>query len=204
MSHHKLLRRLNSAGFTITELSVVMVVIGISTLILYGIFNSSFRNYISLQQDSLQYNTVAFQNQRIATVVRGLTDITEATATSMKFYAYFSPNDANVSFIHYRIEGTKPSLLADVTPMDANPPSGVLLTAEKKTSTIIDSFTTAANVNTFEYLDAAGVVLPQPITDLHTIKGIRINLAQKFNGSQLTDTHRTSVTVSLRNRKTNL
>ena len=191
-------------GFTVIELSVSIVLIGIATLVLYGIFGSTSKNYFSLQQDSVQFNSVAFQTQRIAAVVRGLTDITEATSTTLKFYAYFSPNDSYVSFLHYRLEGAGPSLLADVTPMDANPPNGNLLTAQKKTSTIIQTYSNQSGVGPFEYLDAAGVVIPQPIADLNTIKGVRITLAQQFENSQLTDIHKNSVTVSLRNRKTNL
>lgn len=191
-------------GFTITELTVVIVITSIVAIVLYSIFNTSFLNYLSLEKDSSQYNTLAQQNQRVATVVRGLTDITITNANEMEFYAYFSPNDSYVSLIHYYLAGTNPTLAADVTPMSANPPTGTLLTAQKRTYTIIENFTNTQAVPLFEYLDSAGTVLAQPIADQHNIKGVRVNLAQTFKDSKLSDAYTSSLTVSLRNRKTNL
>jgi hypothetical protein len=43
-----------------------------------------------------------------------------------------------------------------------------------------------------------------PISDLHTIKGIRINLTAQGNGQQNNGVQTVSTQVSLRNRKTNL
>lgn len=197
-------RRLNSQGFTITELTVVIVLVGIVTIVLYTIFNTSFLNYLGLEKDSSQFNSIAQQSQRVATVVRGLTDITSAGNNDMEFYAYFSPNDSYVSKIHYYLSGPNPSLVADVTPMTANPPTGTLLTANKRSYTIIDKFKNQPTTPLFEYLDSVGTTLSQPIGDLHTIKGVRINLTQDLGNSRFGDVYNSSLTVSLRNRKTNL
>ena len=200
MWHHKR----DAKGFTITELTVVIVLVGILTIILYTVFNTSFLNYMGLEKDSSQFNTLAQQTQRVATVVRGLTDITTADNTEMQFYAYFSPNDSYVSQIRYYLAGTGPSLIADVTPMTANPPTGNLLTNQKRTYTIIPTVANQPSTPLFEYLDSVGTTLTQPISDLHNIKGVRVNLAQEMPGSNVSDDYTSSLTVSLRNRKTNL
>ena len=122
----------------------------------------------------------------------------------LSFYFYFSPNDDYVSFVRYYVEGEDPSLFAEVTPMTANPPTGTMITTEKKTYTIIQNFYDKPGTKTFEYLDSSGEVLPQPIGDLHVIKGIRINIAIEINAPKYSDTRTNSITVSLRNRKTNL
>lgn len=198
-----MLRRNDQKGFTIVELTAVIVVTGIATVVMYTIFNTSFLNYLGLQKDSSEFNSVAQQSQRVATVVRGLTDITSASASDLKFYAYFSPNDTYVSFVHYYVSGPKPSLLAEITPMDGNPPTGSLLTAEKRDYTVIEDLgQTPANL--FEYLDSSGNTLTLPIPDLHTIKGITVNLSQDLDDSPAENIYRSSLTVSLRNRKTNL
>ena len=194
----------NASGFTIVELVVAIVLIGILSTVLYTIFNTSFLNYLGLEKDSSQYNTLAQQSQRVATVVRGLTDITIADNNEMEFYAYFSPNDSYVSKIRYYTAGSNPSLMADVIPMTANPPTGTLLTAQKRTYTVIEMFANQPSVTLFEYLDSVGTTLVQPISDLHNIKGVRINLAQDMKGSNISNSYTSSLTVSLRNRKTNL
>ena len=193
----------NKSGFTIVELTVVIVVTSIISIVMYTIFNTSFLNYLGLQKDSTEFNNVAQQSQRIATVVRGLTDITGANNSDLKFYAYFSPNDTYVSFVHYYVSGPKPSLLAEVTPMDANPPTGNLLTAKKRDYTVIEDLGQTPT-NLFEFLDAAGTKLTLPISDLYTIKGITVNLSQDLGGSTPGNIYKSSLSVSLRNRKTNL
>lgn len=163
-------------------------------------------NYLKLyskyQSDSLDFNQLASQSQRIADVLRGATDLITVQANTLTAYAYFSPVDAYVSQVSYYKSADGKSLLADVTPMTANPPNGTLLTAQKKTYTIINNFYQPAGSNLFAYYDSTGTVMTLPITDQHTILQIQVNLATQAthtkNGQTL------STTVSLRNRKTNL
>jgi len=91
--------------------------------------------------------------------------------------------------------------MADLTPYSANPPLGSPVTAKKRTFTIIDNYYAVSGVSLFTYLDANNAALSLPISDLQTIKGVRVALAAKTsNGSN----QALSVQVSLRNRKTNL
>jgi prepilin-type N-terminal cleavage/methylation domain-containing protein len=191
-------------GFTLVELTVVIALSGIASLIIFTVFNTSFLNYLGLQHDSSAFDDLTRSSQRIATVFRGITDITVANNNDVTFYAYFSPNDTYVSYVRYYVAGPKPSLYADVTPMSGNPPTGTLLTASSHTYTIIENFHQEPLVKTFEYLDAAGTAIPQPIADLHTIKGIQVNLAIVITGPKYNDIRTNSLTISLRNRKTNL
>lgn len=118
-------------------------------------------------------------------------------------YSYFSPYDQYVSLIKYYPDNSGTKLLADVTRLTANPPIGTQIAGSLKTFTIIDNFYVPGGTNTFEYLNSAGGTLSLPITDLKTIKGIRINLADRpaSTNSQIV---KMSVEVGLRNRKTNL
>ncbi|MCX6728082.1 MAG: prepilin-type N-terminal cleavage/methylation domain-containing protein [Candidatus Saccharibacteria bacterium] len=191
-------------GFTLVELTVVIALSGIAAIIIFTVFNTSFLNYLGLQQDSSAFDNLTRSSQRIATVFRGITDITVANNNDLTFYSYFSPNDTYVSYVRYYVAGPKPSLYADVTPMDGNPPNGSLLTAKSHTYTIIENFHQDPLVKTFEYLDSSGVAIPQPIADLHTIKGIQVNLSIVITGPKYNDIRSNSLTVSLRNRKTNL
>jgi hypothetical protein len=88
--------------------------------------------------------------------------------------------------------------------MTANPPGGTLITAQTHTVTIIENFYSSPSVNTFEYLDAGGATLTTPIADLHTIKGMRINLAVPITLPSQSGNDTITSQVSLRNRKTNL
>lgn len=203
MTHSK-----NNLGFTVVELLIAISLAAVLSLVAIGFFSSSFNNYIKLSKDSTNLSEVASQTQRIARVLRGLTDISDASSPNeITVYAYFSPVDTYVSQVRYYKNAAGTVLYADVTPMTANPPIGTLITANKKTFTIISTFYTVSGTNLFTYLDAAGNALTNPVTDQHTIKGIRINLAVptivgKANPNNSYTT--TSLQVSLRNRKTNL
>ncbi len=189
-------------GFTLVELLVVISVVAVMVVS----FGSFFTNYLILytkyQKDETNFTELASQSQRIADVLRGLTDITAETANSITIYAYFSPVDSYVSQVTYYLNGTSTAVMADVTPMTANPPVGTLLTAQKKTYTIISNYYHPTNGTLFTYYDASGTALTFPIADEHTITQIQVNLAEPAthtaNGQTLT------TSVGLRNRKINL
>jgi type II secretory pathway pseudopilin PulG len=192
-----------SIGFTLVELVVgitVMAVIGTTFLVF---FKSSLFNYLNLQSDATTMTQINTQAMRIATVMRGVTGINSVDANDISAYSYFYPSDAYVSLVHYYLQtsdGTT-QLLADVTPMSANPPIGTPITASEKTYTIIDNFYQPSGTSLFAYLNASGGALNLPITDVQTIKGIQVNLAAKTsNGTN----QAMNVQVNLRNRKTNL
>lgn len=193
----------SQAGFTIVELTIsilLMAVIGTTFLVF---FKSTFFNYLNLQSDATATTQLNAQAMRVATVMRGITGINSVAANDISMYSYFYPSDSYVSLVHYYLQttGTTTVLKADVTPMTANPPIGSQVTSRKLTYTIIDSFYQLSGASLFSYLDLNGNPLSLPITDLQTIKGIRINLAAKTsNGNNQT----LNVQVSLRNRKTNL
>lgn len=196
-------RKLNQAGFTMTELLVVITLIGIASLGLITFTNSTTRQYLGLQKDATAFSDLSQQSQRITNVLRGATDITEAEHDSITVYAYFFPNNEYVSQIRYYLNPSKTTLYADVTPMTSNPPVGTPITAQLKTYTIIPYYQ-AQGINLFEYQDSSGTELSLPITELQTIKGIRISLKTPSDGTQDNSSQTIKTEVSLRNRKTNL
>lgn len=198
------LRKLSSDGFTIVELSMVMILIAIISTATYTFINTSTSQYLALQQDGIVFGDLAFQSQRIAQVVRGLTDISQASADEITMYAYFYPKDTYASLIRYYTDSTKTTLYADVTTMTANPPIGTPIASTKKTYTIISPFYASTGISTFTYLDSFGATLAMPITDLHTIKEIKITLAVPVKAPVVKGNDSISLLVSLRNRKTNL
>lgn len=191
-----------AAGFSLVELLVVISLVAIVAVS----FGSFFTNYLILyskyQQDSLNFSEMTQQSQRLAQVLRGLTDIVSESGNNLTVYAYFSPADAYVSQVHYYLTANSKQLKVDVTPMTANPPNGTLLTSQTKTYTIISNYFQAPSTSLFTYYDANGSVLTPPIADEHSIVQIQINLAEPASHSSKGQT--LSMTVSLRNRKINL
>jgi len=179
----------------------VIALVGILVSSFYIFFNDSLSQYLALQKDGSDFTDLSYESQRVANVLRGTTDIVSESADDITCYAYFAPNDTYVSLIHYYKNAGQTQLLADVTPMTANPPIGTPITAQKETIPIISDFYQATGTSTFVYLDETGAVLPLPIVDEHTIKGIQVNLAAK--GAHNSD-QAVALQVSLRNRKTNL
>ena len=198
------LRKLTNDGFTIVELSMVMILIAIISTATYTFINTSTSQYLALQQEGIVFGDLAFQSQRIAQVVRGLTDISDASADEITMYAYFYPKDSYASLIRYYSDPTKTIFYADVTTMTANPPIGTPIASTKKTYTIINPFYAPTGISTFTYLDSYGATLAMPITDLHTIKEIKITLAVPIKAPVVNGNDSISLLVSLRNRKTNL
>lgn len=191
-------------GFTVPELIVVMVVIGLVVASMFTFLTASMKRYMALQQDGTAFGSLAAETQRVAAVLRGLTDISSASSDDITAYAYFYPTDTYVSIVHYYKNAAKTQLLADVTPMTANPPIGTPITANKKTYTIIPTLYANASTATFTYLDSLGNTLVTPISDLHTIKGIKITLSAPADTITKDATTTMSLQISLRNRKTNL
>jgi hypothetical protein len=167
-------------------------------------FVTSFNQYFALQADGMVYGELATQSQRVAMVLRGATDVTQATDNEITALTYFSPNDAVISQIHYYFTNSGTKLVADVTPMSANPPAGVLLTAQMRSYVIVDNYLPIAGVKPFVYLGTGTTVLPTPITDLRAIKQIRTTLTSPTKAPNANGYDQTSVQVMLRNRKTNL
>ena len=194
-------RKFNQSGFTLIELLIVLVLTLIISVAFYTFFKTNLFTYLDLQKDASGFTDLAWQSQRVANVVRGLTDIQSAGDNDLVIYSYFFPSDTYVSKVHYYLSPTGTTLYADVTPMTANPPIGTPITADLKTYTVISSFEQTTGQNLFNYLDASGTTLGLPISDLHTVKGIRVNLGTASTGQA---NQAMTLSVSLRNRKTNL
>lgn len=182
-----------------------MVVISVIAVMFIS-FGTFFTNYLILytkyQQDANDFSELANQSQRIADVLRGATDLVSESANDLTVYAYFSPADTYVSLTHYYLSANGQAVMVDVTPMSANPPIGTLLAGQTKTYTIITNFYEPAGGSLFNYYDASGTQLSLPIGDEHSIIDIQVNLAEP--GSHTKNGQNLNITVSLRNRKTNL
>lgn len=185
----------------------MVITISLSALVatlIYTFFTTTFSQYLGLQGDGMVFSSLSLQSQRIAMVTRGLTDITQASDSEVTVYAYFSPRDSTVSLVRYYKSADGKKLLADITPMTANPPTGTPVTANKKTYTIIDQFYTVSGLKTFRYFDSGGGELTPPISDLHVVQQIQINLAAPTKAPSSNGYDQITVQVSLRNRKINL
>lgn len=187
-------------GFTLVELMIAIALASLVVSISIALFGASINQYLDLHKNSVAFGNLANESQRVAKVIRGLTDITQAEANEMTFYAYFAPQDAVVSQVHYYKNASGTALMADVTPLSAPLPDGTPVTANKKTYTIIDNLSSNGGASLFEYLDSGGGTLSQPVTDLNIIKNVKINLAVPEGSSNSSMV----LQVNLRNRKTNL
>lgn len=193
---------LSQKGFTLVELVVVISLIGVTSITIYTAIQSSYGGYIGLQKDATSLTGLASQSQRIAKVLRGATAIESVAANDITFYAYFAPTDAYVSKVRYYMSADGKKLYVDITPMDANPPVGTLLTDQKRTYTILDNFKQTSGVSLFSYLNGSGSTMALPITDMNSIKGVKVSLATDVASGKTNQV--IAVQVSLRNRKTNL
>lgn len=189
-------------GFSLVELMVVISVVAV----IFISFGTFFTNYLILyskyQKDGSSFTELSSQSQRIADVLRGVTDIVSVGNNGLTAYAYFSPADTYVSLVHYYLNSNGTQVMVDVTPMTANPPVGSPINSSKKTYTIISNYYQPPGGNLFNYYDASGTLMVLPVSDEHSIMEIQVNLAEP--GSHTKNGQTLSTAVSLRNRKTNL
>ncbi len=196
--------RSNQKGFTVTELIVVMSIMSLLLVTVYMFTSSSISSFMSLQAEGLARSALAEGSFRITKVVRGINYIEAANTDTLTAYSYFAPDDQYTSKIRYYLNPSQTKLLADVTPMTADYPVGALLTAQTKTVTVVDNFYKISGQPTFKYYDANYTELASPVADLPSIKNITVRLFVKKYESNAADYVSTEVTVSLRNRKSNL
>lgn len=202
MSHRS--NQPSSSGFTLLEVLVVITLLGIFTSAFFAAYNSSIYSFFDVQHTGAEFSTLAASSQRIADVLRGTTDFVSLGNNDVSLYSYFYPSDTYVSLIHYYLNAQNNILYADVTPMTANPPTGTPITAQEKTYTIIDTYYKVSGVNLFTYLDASGTALGLPVSDEHLVKGVQIILTVPGSQNVANSSQTMELTVSLRNRKTNL
>lgn len=179
-----------------------MIMLGFLFAAFASFFVSNVGFYTNYQYNATNFSELASQSQRVSSVLRSLTDIVSESANDITVYAYFSPTDTYVSLVHYYLNAKGTALMADVTPMTANPPIGTPITNQKVTYTIISNYYQASGSSLFTYYDTSGTQMNLPINDEHSILEIQVNLAEPV--AKYSDGQTLSVTVSLRNRKTNL
>lgn len=202
MSRRRALPAAHEAGFTLIELLVVIILIALLFTAFVTFFDSNLSFYTDYQYNGTNFSELASQSQRISSVLRSLTDIVSESANDLTVYAYFSPTDTYVSLVHYYLNSKGTALMADVTPMTANPPIGTPITSSTETYTIISNYYKAPGSSLFTYFDASGTQLSLPINDEHSVLEIQVNLTEPV--AKYSDGQTLSVKVSLRNRKTNL
>ncbi len=198
MLHLNADRKPRSFGFTIVELLVSIAVLSLVLITFTIFFKQSLYGYLDLQYNATSLTKLYVKSQRLIRVLRGATKIDTADANNLTAYAYFYPSDQFVSKLHYYIDssGKTPELKVDLTPMTANPPIGTPITAKQRTMTIMDNFYQPNGVDLFSYLNASGQPIDTPVSQLNSIRAIKVNLAMKTAaGSNYT----TSLRVTLRN-----
>ncbi len=188
-------------GFTLVELLVVIVVIGVLFATFAEFFNNNLILFLDQQQNSMNLTELQNESQRIGDVLRGTYDIISAQSNSLSVYAYFSPVDTYVSEVTYYLNSSGNQLLASVTPMTSNPPIGTPITSETATYTIISNYYAASGTSLFVYYDANENVLTPPISDERSIINIGINLGEPIYHSSSSQSQTLNLIVNLRNRR---
>jgi hypothetical protein len=196
--------RLDEKGFTINELLVVIIASSILISTLFVFTSSTINSFMRMQAQGLAQSKLADSSSRVSRVIRGINYIESASDDAITAYSYFAPQDTYTSKISYYLSTDQSKLLADVAPMTADYPIGTVLTAQTKTVVIIDGFYKIPGQPTFKYFTSTFADIISPVTDLQSIKNISVNLHAKLYDSNNQLYSSSSVSVNLRNRKTNL
>lgn len=103
-------RQGDEEGFTITELLVVMVVIGIVSGFIYVFFSRSLVDFMRVQAANITAVDQSYAVGRIEQVLRGVNKVEDAQANTLTVYTYFSPTDTVPSKVTYTYDATSKKL----------------------------------------------------------------------------------------------
>ena len=196
-----MLRRKNQEGFSLSELVIVMSILGFVVFIFATFFLNNYEAYLSMQQNTVRQNTLSSATQRVARVLRGINAITDAQPTTLTGYAYFTPRDGTLSKIRYFYDSSTRSLKVGVIAATGTAPNYVYDTSRERITTLVENIDTSTPI--FKYLDIAGNDATFTADTFKDIKGIKITLKTDRIGKAI-KAFELQTTVTLRNRKTNL
>jgi prepilin-type N-terminal cleavage/methylation domain-containing protein len=190
---------MNQKGFTLIELMVVILVIGVLFATFGVFFNNTLISFLDQQQNSIELTNLQVESTRIGNVIRGATGIVNASPDSLTLYSYFNLSDPYVSEVTYYLNSQKNQLLASVTPMSDNPPIGQPITSETKQYVIISKYDYSSSKGLFTYYGLGQNILYPPITDNNLIISVGINLISPVAGFN-NKSQSLNLIISLRNR----
>lgn len=191
-------------GFTLPELILVIAMSSLLIVTLFIFTSNTVSSYMRMQAQGLAYSKATEGAFRISRVLRSANFVEEAEDDRFTAYTYFAPQDAYTSKITYYLNATQTQLLADVTAMTADYPVGTLIPSSTKTVVVVDQFLKRAGVPTFTYSTANHTDISTPVSDLQAIKNVSVNIYARLYESNDQKFASSSVSVNLRNRKTNL
>lgn len=190
----------NQAGFTILELTIVMVITGLIALPLSSFAINGLRSYSYLEAQSNTSVELNILSGRLGKVIRGATTIDTATANSLTFYGYFSPQDTVIKKIRYFISAN--SIEVGVISPTGSAPNYTYDPASEVVKVMRNDMAMGAN-NLFTYYDDVGNLLSGAFT-VGQIKQIGIYVAANPNTKQVPVPISLSTKITLRNQKVNL
>lgn len=182
------------------ELIIVLGLISIISITTVLFFNDTLRNLWRMQSRAIVINQQVLVMQRMSQVIRSGTRIDDASPMSLTIYAYFSPQDAQLSKVTYRYESTTKRLLADKIPASGSPPSYTYNPAHKKTIVLLDRHNQIGDI--FSYYDANGSSGNFSGDATKDIKSVQFHIKDNYNGKSA-EAIEVETKVILRNRKVN-
>lgn len=196
MSSHKS----QEAGFSMIELLIVAVVLGIMSGVIFVFFNTSIVSFFRIQESAILTSNQTSAIYRMGQVIRSATRITEATDSAITMYAYFSPQDSTLSQVRYNYNSATKSLEVERIRATGTAPNYTYPVANKETRQILTNVQLQTPI--FSYRDALGSTGPFDATTYQDIKSVTLDI--KTNGTRKVNGSEMKLQLSIRTRKTNL
>lgn len=183
-------------GFTITELLVVMVVIGIISGLVYVFFSRSLIDFIRVQAANITAVDQSYTIGRIEQVLRGVNKVEDAQANTLTVYTYFSPTDTTPSKVVYTYDAASKQLRVSHILASGTAPDYTYNAANAVNRVILSGLVQTKPL--FSYADRLGGVGPFDTSTYSDIATITVTIDGTVKGNAAPTEMK--ATVLLRNR----
>ncbi|OFW60561.1 MAG: hypothetical protein A2133_11915 [Actinobacteria bacterium RBG_16_64_13] len=195
-------------GFSITELLVALVVVGIILAAIYSVWFGMQRTYAFTENDIKAQNEARSALAEIVELVRTSRQPDTVSSEDLRYVIVTADDNAltfwadedrdashDLELVRFRVDETTRTLYRDTSQTGD-------LTFDSSVRLVGDWLSNGTSYPLFSYFDAGGTELSTPVTDLLAIRTVGVNLRVDIDTGEAPITHELSSVIQPRNLRT--
>ena len=191
--------RHTKSGFTLIEMTVVIALVSILTVIVSVFLSQSIKSYRLKSQSADLQDKAAHVMREFEQTARAASGVVTTSETEFKFYRFFDLTSTYPTQVRYFLDGNKFKI--GVTDPVGTAPNITYPAGNEKITLIIEN---VVNLDVlFKYYDGNGELLTDPVDPINT-KMVELTISLDQNPGVPPDAISETTKINLRNMKDNL